>query len=173
MAEPAPTPSPPDAEGQPRPPGPSSLLRTVQLLALVAVAGLLTLLVWRVVHAGRGGQLVADVRAGKEPAAPQFTLPVLWPRAETWPKRARPALGDGQLSLRELRGHPVVINFWASWCIPCKHEAPLLAASARAHAGKVAFLGIDVQDFSSDARKFLERFDTPYVSVHAGGGKSA
>jgi len=65
MAEPAPTPSPPDPEGQPRPPGPSSLLRTVQLLALVAVAGLLTLLVWRVVHAGRGGQLVADVRAAR------------------------------------------------------------------------------------------------------------
>jgi cytochrome c biogenesis protein CcmG/thiol:disulfide interchange protein DsbE len=147
-------------------------LRSFQVLALAVVAGLLALLVWRVVHAGAGGRLVAEVRSGKKPTAPQFTLPVLWARAETWPRDARRALGDGQLALRELRGHPVVINFWASWCIPCKHEAPLLAASARAHAGEVAFLGIDVQDFSSDARKFLRRFDTPYVSVHAGGGKS-
>jgi len=148
------------------------LLRMLQVLALAVVAGLLALLVWRVVHAGGGGRLVAEVRSGRKPAAPQFTLPVLWPRAETWAKETRRAPADGQLSLRELRGNPVVINFWASWCSPCKHEAPLLAASARAHAGKVAFLGIDVQDFSSDARKFVKRFDTPYVSVHAGGGKS-
>jgi cytochrome c biogenesis protein CcmG/thiol:disulfide interchange protein DsbE len=160
------------AEEQPPPARPSPLLRALQLLALVGVAGLLALLVWRVVDAGRGGQLVAEVRAGKDPAAPQFTLPVLWARAETWPKAARRALEDRQLSLRELRGHPVVINFWASWCIPCKHEAPLLAASARAHTGKVAFLAIDVQDLSSDARKFLRRFDTPYVSVRAAGGTS-
>jgi cytochrome c biogenesis protein CcmG, thiol:disulfide interchange protein DsbE len=168
MAEPASTPLPPEAEKQSRPARPP-LLRALQVLALAAVAGLLALLVWRVVHAGRGGRLVADVRAGKNPAAPQFTLSVLWRRAETWPPAARRALEDGQLSLRELRDYPVVINFWASWCSPCKDEAPLLAASARAHAGKVAFLGIDVQDFRSDARRFLRRFDTPYVAVHAGG----
>src|SRR6266542_11866 len=169
MAGPAPAP-PPKVEEQPGDASrANSLLRIVQMLALTAVAGLLGLLVWRVAHAGRGGQLVAEVRSGKKPAAPQFTLPLLWTRAETWPQDARRALGDGRLSLRELRGHPVVINFWASWCVPCKHEAPLLAASARAHAGKVAFLGIDVQDFRSDARKFLDRFDTPYVSVRAGG----
>jgi cytochrome c biogenesis protein CcmG, thiol:disulfide interchange protein DsbE len=171
MAEPAPTPSPPRSAQQPHPPRANPLLRMLQVLAVAVVAGLLALLVWRVVHAGAGGRLVAEVRSGKEPAAPQFTLPLLWDRAETWPKDARRALADRKLSLRELTGHPVVVNFWASWCIPCKHEAPLLAASARAHAGKVAFLGIDVQDFSSDARKFLKRFDTPYVSLHAGGGK--
>ena len=165
-------PSPPEAGEEPRRAPPHPLVRALQLLALAGVAGLLALLVWRVVHAGRGGHLVAEVRSGKKPAAPQFSLPVLWSRDQTWPAAARRALADQQLSLRELRGHPVVLNFWASWCIPCKHEAPLLAASARAHSGRVAFLGIDVQDFSSDARKFMKHFDAPYVSVRAGDGKS-
>src|SRR6266540_7318311 len=111
MAEPAPTPPPPEPEEQPRQRRSSPLLRMLQVLALAVVAGLLTLLVWRVVHAGAGGRLVADVRSGKKPAATQFTLPVLWARAETWPKGARRALADSQLSLRELRGTPVVINF--------------------------------------------------------------
>src|SRR6266540_3396991 len=132
MAAPVPPPPPPGPEEQPRQRRSGPLLRMLQVLALAVVAGLLTLLVWRVVHAGAGGRLVADVRSGKKPAAPQFTLPVLWARAETWPKGARRALADSQLSLRELRGTPVVINVWASWCIPCKHEAPLLAVSARA-----------------------------------------
>src|SRR6266545_178817 len=91
MAEPAPTPPPPEPEEQPRQRRSGPLLRMLQVLALAVVAGLLTLLVWRVVHAGAGGRLVADVRSGKKPAAPQFTLPVLWARAETWPKGARRA----------------------------------------------------------------------------------
>ena len=171
MREPASAPPPGEAEEQPQHARAGPLLRAAQLVALVAVAALLVLLVWRVVHAGSGAHLVREVRSGKKPAAPQFTLPVLWARDETWPTDARRALVDGQLSLRELRGYVVVMNFWASWCGPCKDEAPLLAASARAHSGKVVFLGVDVQDFKSDARKFLKRFDTPYVSVRAGGGK--
>jgi cytochrome c biogenesis protein CcmG/thiol:disulfide interchange protein DsbE len=65
-----------------------------------------------------------------------------------------------------------VLNFWASWCVPCKHEAPLLAASARQHAGEVAFLGIDVQDFKSDARRFLRRYRANYPSVRDGGSST-
>ncbi len=143
----------------------SAVLRAAQVLALAAVAGLLVLLVLRVLDAGRGAHLVSEVRAGKSPSAPGFTLPVLWTRAETWPKQARRALGDGQVSLRELQGHPVVINFWASWCVPCKKEAPRFRAAAKAHEGRVVFLGIDINDFKSDARRFLRKYRVNYVSV--------
>ena len=73
------------------------------------------------------------------------------------------------VELRSLRGRPVVLNFWASWCIPCAHEAPRLVAAAKEHEGRVLFLGLDVKDFSSDARKFLRRFRVNYVSVRDGG----
>ena len=161
----------PPAEQQPRPQRRAAPLRpALQLLALAAVAGLLALLVWRLIDGNRGSRLMGEIRLGKRPAAPGFTLPVLWPRADTWPGDARGALRDGQVSLRELRGHPVVLNFWASWCIPCKKEAPRLNAVAHAHQGEVIFLGIDVQDLKSDARRFLRHHDVRYVSVHDNPG---
>jgi cytochrome c biogenesis protein CcmG/thiol:disulfide interchange protein DsbE len=76
------------------------------------------------------------------------------------------------VSLSELRGKPVVLNFWASWCVPCGREAPRLAASAKAHYGEVVFLGLDVKDFSDDARKFLRKYKVNYVSVRDGGSRS-
>jgi cytochrome c biogenesis protein CcmG, thiol:disulfide interchange protein DsbE len=148
----------------------SPLRLALQFAALALVAGLLALLVWRMVASSRGAELVSRMRHGKKPAAPAFVLPVIWPHAETWPRSLHPALADSKIALADLRGHPVVLNIWASWCIPCKKEAPELAASARAHAGRVAFLGLDVQDFKSDARRFLGRYDARYVSVRDGSG---
>jgi cytochrome c biogenesis protein CcmG, thiol:disulfide interchange protein DsbE len=139
---------------------------------LFRVLQLLTLLVWRVVDEGRDAQLVGAIRAGKEPPAPQFTLPVIWSHAETWPKDARHLVTEGQVPLRELRGHPIVINFWASWCSPCAKEAPRFRASARLHAGQVVFLGIDVNDFKSDARHFLRKHKVNFVSVRDGGAST-
>jgi cytochrome c biogenesis protein CcmG/thiol:disulfide interchange protein DsbE len=116
--------------------------------------------------------LVAAVTRGGQPAAPAFDLPVIWSRPGNWPRRARSALTDNRVKLGELRGTPLLLNFWASWCIPCKEEAPLLAAFARAHRSDVAFLGLDIQDFTSDARRFLHRLDVPYPSVRESGDKT-
>jgi cytochrome c biogenesis protein CcmG, thiol:disulfide interchange protein DsbE len=133
--------------------------------AIVLVIGLLALLAWATLAAGKGGSLVAQIAGGEAPTAPGFELEVIWPRAETWPRELRHAIADGKLSLAELRGRPVVLNFWASWCVPCRDEAPILNASARAHRGEVVFVGIDVQDLRSDALSFLHEFDVAYVSV--------
>lgn len=148
------------------------LFRVLQLFALAGVASLLALLVWRVIDEGRGAELVGAIRAGKKPPAPQFTLPVIWPHAETWPKDARHLVMEGQVPLRELRGHPAVINFWASWCTPCAKEAPRFRASARLHEGQVVFLGIDVNDFKSDARHFLRKHKVNFASVRDGGAST-
>ena len=139
--------------------------------SLALVFGLLGLLVYRVAQGNPGKGLVASIRDEKKPIAPDFRLKVLWSSDETWPASARAALADGRVSLLELRGWPVVLNFWASWCVPCGREAPRLNASAKAHRGEVVFLGLDVKDFSGDARKFLRRYRVNYVSVRDGGGR--
>jgi cytochrome c biogenesis protein CcmG/thiol:disulfide interchange protein DsbE len=142
-------------------------------MAVVSVVvALLGLLAWATLSAGKGNALVARIAAGEAPSAPPFSLEVLWPRAETWPVSARRRLADGRVDVDELRGRPVVINFWASWCIPCRDEAPILNASARAHTGDVVFLGIDVQDLRDDALAFSREFNTPYVSVQDRGNRA-
>lgn len=147
------------------------LFRLAQSGALVAVAGLLVLLIWRVATTDNGAGFVDEIRRGDKPPAPAFSLPVIWDESETWPAPVRAALDDGELTLTELEGYPVVVNFWASWCGPCKDEAPLLVAFAEAHAGRVVFLGIDVQDLKSDAQRFLRRYRTNYVSVRDSGNE--
>ncbi len=134
------------------------------------VAAVLALLVWATLAAGRGSSLVAQIAAGKKPQAPAFTLGVFWPQTETWPAGLKAAIADGRLELRELRGHPVVLNFWASWCIPCRQEAPLLHAGALRHRGQVAFVGVDVKDLTGDARDFARKYKINYVSARDGSG---
>lgn len=117
---------------------------------------LLVLLGMRLLSNSSGRRLDEALASGKSPAAPDFSLQRL--------------NGEGPLQLRSLRGSAVVLNFWASWCVPCKQEAPLLEAAARQHrsAGLVV-VGIDAQDFRSDARGFVERYRLTYPVVRDDG----
>lgn len=140
------------------------LLRIAQAMAVALVVGLFALLVWKTIFAD-SATLTNAVRAGERPSAPAFELPVIWNENQTWPGKIRSRSADGRVALSELRGYPVVLNFWASWCRPCRDEAPILAAAAQAERGRVVFLGVDVKDFTTDAKRFAEDNGFNYVSV--------
>lgn len=70
--------------------------------------------------------------------------------------------GAFQAQLAELRGTPVVVNQWASWCPPCRAEFPIFQRLAEKYAGRVAFVGVDMEDDRQAAREFLREFPTPY-----------
>ncbi len=71
-----------------------------------------------------------------------------------------------EAKLADLRGHPVVVNQWGSWCPPCRAEFPFFGESAEAHAAEVAFLGVDIQDDREAAQAFLREFPVPYPSIY-------
>jgi cytochrome c biogenesis protein CcmG, thiol:disulfide interchange protein DsbE len=63
------------------------------------------------------------------------------------------------------RGTPVVVNIWASWCGPCRVEAPLLQRASQRYGERVVFLGVDARDSEDDARAFLKRYGITYPNV--------
>ena len=69
-----------------------------------------------------------------------------------------------QQRLAELRGHPVVVNKWASWCGPCREELPWLQRQAAERGKRIAFIGVDSKDSDSAAKEFLNEFPVPYPS---------
>jgi cytochrome c biogenesis protein CcmG, thiol:disulfide interchange protein DsbE len=79
------------------------------------------------------------------------------------PRLAIRSLTDARvIRLADLRGTPVVINFWASWCVACREEAPVLNAAAQRYAGRVQFLGADFRDSEQAARRYQEEIRSPY-----------
>lgn len=111
---------------------------------------------------------------GRPIAAPAFDLDVLQRGDAPAGSRLAAALADGKLSLRELRGSPVVLNFWASWCVPCREESPDLQRQWRAtRAAGVVVLGLDMQDITGDARDFIREFRLTYPMVREGGNATA
>ena len=89
--------------------------------------------------------------------APDFTLSV-YPGYDG-------GLGKPQIKLSDLRGQVVFINFWASWCVPCREEQPVLEKVWRQYRDKgVVFLGIDYVDTEPAALKYLQEFDVTYAN---------
>src|SRR5829696_3307374 len=72
--------------------------------------------------------------------------------------------GAFRARLRELRGHPVVINKWASWCGPCRAELPILQDIATERGKEIAFVGVNARDKRPAAERFITRYPVPYPS---------
>jgi cytochrome c biogenesis protein CcmG, thiol:disulfide interchange protein DsbE len=126
-----------------------------QMLALALVTGLFALLVWKL--ATEDEDAASKLGRGGTPVAPVFRLDRL----------DRP----GDVSLAAYRGRPVVLNFWASWCEPCKQEAPLLESVWRRYRDRgLVVIGLDFNDLRSDARRFARENRMSYPLAYDGHG---
>ena len=115
------------------------------IFALVVV-GFLGVLVWGMLNKGPITGLSGITMVNRP--APGFTLTTF----------------EGTtISLKDLRGKPVVINFWASWCPPCRIEAPLIERTWRTYKNRdLVFLGVNIQDRKEDALNYIREFSITY-----------
>lgn len=133
------------------------------------MAGFVAMLGYGVLSNAPDGSIDESLARAEAIEAPSFRLDVLEPGSlgpRLGPELA-PALDDGQVGSEELHGRPYVLNFWASWCIPCREEAPLLQDAWRRarERGDVLVVGLNMQDLTEDARDFLRDFDIDYLNI--------
>jgi cytochrome c biogenesis protein CcmG/thiol:disulfide interchange protein DsbE len=115
-------------------------LRVSQTMAFILVLAVLALFAV--------GIQIRSAKPVEKGMAPQFTLPLF---------------SGGNFSLAEQRGKVVVVNFWASWCIPCRQEAPILESTWQKYKDRgVVFVGVDYVDTDKEAMAFLQEFKITY-----------
>jgi len=130
------------------------LNRKVLIAGLAVVVPLLAILI---ANLGRDPHAIESPLVGR--AAPDFTL--------------SPVGGGEPVSLAALRGRPVVLNFWATWCVPCYQEHPVLVATAQALGDEVRFVGVVYEDDEANVREWLRRQGSSYATLFDPDGKTA
>jgi cytochrome c biogenesis protein CcmG/thiol:disulfide interchange protein DsbE len=126
----------------------------VLLIGLAVVAPLVAVLV---MNLGRDPHMIGSPLVGR--AAPDFAL--------------SPLDGSAPVTLANLRGKPVVLNFWATWCVPCFEEHPVLVGTARRLGDRVRFVGVIYQDSADTVKSFLARQGSSYPTLMDPGGRTA
>jgi cytochrome c biogenesis protein CcmG/thiol:disulfide interchange protein DsbE len=125
----------------------------------IGVGALIGLLVYGVKATGRGQTLDDAIAHGQRPAAPAVSLP----RLE----------GGARAALADYRGTVVVLNYWASWCTPCRQESPLLERwQPRLAKRGGTVLGVDSLDVTADARAFVRELGLTYPMLRDRDGET-
>lgn len=138
-------------------------MRRSALIAVLAVAAL--------VLAACGGSSDGDdsgvAEAGPRPAPPssEGLPPKLAANVEQADTLVGEGTGDLEAKMQELRGHPIVVNQWASWCEPCRFEIPFYRAMVEKYKDRVAFVGLDSQDERDAAEAFMQEVPSGFPSI--------
>jgi len=143
--------------------------RALRIAGVLAAVAFVALLAYGLTTKATNSTIDDALSRGESVPAPGFTLSSLAEgrdAGDAWAK----ASSDGDVSLSELRGTPLVLNFWASWCDPCRAEAKVLEKAWKQQSGNdVLFLGLDAQDAREDARDFISQFGLTFPHVRDPG----